>query len=183
MDIPTGICKDCGEKIYLGSDKALAQPGDAHRLVWTSSFGDWICEPTGDEHEPEGPDSVYQRDLDAITEGLFPDAVRDSDALFNDLVDHLENLGHSRVRVERDLRAWIEEEGTEPEVPMDPLEALTYAILAINTDQAPDATSGNDLLYLECNADRALAALDRIRDWVIAQGEDLPDYVFGKDES
>lgn len=66
--------------------------------------------------------------------------------------------------------------------PMDPLEALTYAILAINTDQAPDATSGNDLLYLELNAERALAALDRIRDFVIAAGEDLPGYVFGKGE-
>lgn len=58
---------------------------------------------------------------------------------------------------------------------MDPEEALTYAILAINTDQAPDATSGNDLLYLECNAERAIAALARIREWVIAQGEDFTD--------
>ena len=74
-------------------------------------------------------------------------------------------------------------EDDDAETPMDPAEALTYAILAINTDQAPDATSGNDLLYLECNAERAIAALDRIRDFVIASGEDLPDYVFGKDES
>jgi hypothetical protein len=73
-----------------------------------------------------------------------------------------------------------EDEGDDP---MDPAEALTYAILAINTDQEPTATSGNDLLYLECNAERALAALSRIRDFIIASGEDLPDYVYGKDES
>jgi hypothetical protein len=179
MFTQTGTCKDCGESIALVFDKALGGGGTA--LVWTSSFGDWICEPTGDEHVPEGPDSVYQRDLDADTAGLSADDMRDDDS-FNSVVDHMEGLGHSRTRVERDLREWIEEEGTEPLVPMDPLEALTYAILSINTDLYPDATSGNDMLYLEVNAERALAALARIRDYVIAAGEDLPDYVFGKDE-
>lgn len=71
------------------------------------------------------------------------------------------------------------EAADDEDEPMDPAEALTYAILAINTDQEPTATSGNDLLYLECNAERALAALDRIRTWVIAQGEDFTNALEG----
>ena len=66
---------------------------------------------------------------------------------------------------------------------MDPVEAMTYAILTLNTIEEPTATSANDMLYLELNAERALAALVRIRDYLIASGEDLPDYVTGKDES
>jgi len=175
-------CKDCGHDIVLSEDKALAT--GEYQTVWSDDNG-WVCEVTGDEHAPEGPDSVYQRDLDSATEGLDASVVWDYDEVFNGLVDGMENLGHSRVRVERDLREWIEAEAEaeEPFTPMDPREAVTYAILAINTAEAPDATSGNDMLYLELNSERALAALDRIRDFLIASGEDLPDYVFGKDES
>ncbi len=117
MNTNTGICKDCGENIAV----SMWLGGTA--VVWSSGLGNWICEVTGDEHEP----GDYQ--------------------------------------------------------PMDPREAVTYAILAINTAEAPDATSGNDMLYLELNSERALDALVRIRDFLIASGEDLPDYVFGKDES
>jgi hypothetical protein len=174
----TSTCKGCGREIWQEMEKDSL---GVWAIVWTSQEG-WICESDGNEHVPDGPDSVYERDLDAHTAMMRADDMRD-DEVWNAVVDGMENVGHSRVRVERDLREWIEEEGSEPLVLMDPLEALTYAILAINTDQAPDATSGNDLLYLECNAERALAALDRLRDFVIASGEDLPGYVFGKDES
>jgi len=64
---------------------------------------------------------------------------------------------------------WICDETDEEHVPgeyipMTPVEALTYAILSINTDQAPDATSGADMLYLEANARKALRALAALRD-------------------
>lgn len=235
-------CKGCGVTIWQEPDKAL---DGTYAVVWASEEG-WICAETGNEHAPDAEDSTYQRDLDAITEGLFPEAVRHDDAVWNGLVEHLENLGHSRARIERDLHTWADEDDdhkpaldadliadvfviteedetwkvtypekpewwddpTEPRCdvcgvhteeacvyvkdpdvdldrypgawcgecgncadhctcddnPMDPLEALTYAILAINTDQAPDATSGNDLLYLELNAERALTALAALRD-------------------
>ncbi len=73
-----------------------------------------------------------------------------------------------------------DEEGEES--PMDPEEALTYAILAINDAAEPQATSGNDRLYLEFNSERALAMLVEIREWVIAQGDDFINIGLGRGE-
>lgn len=61
----------------------------------------------------------------------------------------------------------------EVEEALSPAEALDYAILNINTDLAPDATSALDKEWLEENAEKALVTLNRIREWVIAQGEDF----------
>lgn len=174
----TGTCKDCGHPIAHVFDKAL---DGTLALVWMDSTGDWICEPTGDEHRPDSPDSTYQRDLDFATEGMSASELL-VDSVFNDVVSDVEASGHSRVRVERDLRAWVEEEGEEPETPMDPEEALTYAILAINDAAEPQATSGNDRLYLEFNSERALAMLVEIREWVIAQGDDFINIGLGRGE-
>jgi len=177
----TAICKDCGDVIAQVFEKAL--DGET-AVVWTASIGGWICEATGDEHEPEGLDSTYQRDLDFATEGMSPSELL-VDAVFNDLVSEMENHGHSRVRVERALRAWIEEDTYEEADPdlMDPAEALTYAILALNTAEAPGATSAEDYQYLEDNAGRALDMLVRLRDFVIASGEDLPSWITAKDDT
>ena len=185
MQTETGICKDCGHPIAHVFDKAL---DGTTALVWADSTGDWICEPTGDEHVPDGPDSVFMRDLERETEGMHATETLD-DAVYNGIVDAIEGHGHSRARTEYALREWLLWGDAEPveddepsESPMDPEEALSYAILAINDATEPMATSGNDRLYLECNAERALAALVRIRDYVIASGEDLPAYAFGKGE-
>ena len=98
MNTRTAICKDCGDVIAQVFEKAL--DGET-AVVWTASIGGWICEATGDEHEPEGLDSTYQRDLDFATEGMTASELL-VDAVFNDVV---ENHGHSRTRIERDLRA------------------------------------------------------------------------------
>lgn len=169
-------CKNCGAKIRQQSVKAL----DGNwAMCWVAEDGEWICEDDANEHEPESPDSTYRRDLDFATEGMTASELL-VDAVFNDVVSDVENHGHSRTRIERDLRAWIEDEGAE--TLMAPLEALTYAILAINTAEAPDATSAEDLRYLDDNAERALHMLDKIRDWVIAQGEDFVRIGLGIDD-
>lgn len=62
------------------------------------------------------------------------------------------------------------DETTEP---MSPAEALTYALLAINTAAEPTATSALDYEYLDSREGDALAALATLRDWVLAQGEDF----------
>lgn len=167
------ICKDCGHDIVLSEDKAVGS--GEYQTVWSDDSG-WVCDQTGDEHVPDGPDSTYQRDLDFATEGMSASELL-VDSVFNDVVSDVEASGHSRTRIERDLRAWVEAEGEEPETPMDPAEALSYAILAINDAAEPMATSGNDRLYLELHSGRALTMLARLREWVIAQGEDLPEWI------
>ncbi len=173
----TSTCKGCGVTIWVELEKAL---DGTYASVWASEEG-WICEADGNEHRPDSPDSTYQRDLDFATEGMSASELL-VDSVFNDVVSDVEASGHSRVRVERDLRAWVEEEGEEPETPMDPEEALTYAILAINDAAEPQATSGNDRLYLEFNSERALAMLVEIREWVIAQGDDFINIGLGRGE-
>lgn len=187
MQTQTDTCGKCGHSIAYVMEKAL---NGESALVWMDTTGDWICEHDGDEHSPASSEetAAYMRDLDTVTEGMRPSALGE-DSVFNDVVDAMENKGHPRTRVAHTLREWIlwgdadpveDEEGEES--PMDPVEAVSYAILAINDATEPQATSGNDRLYLECNAERAIAALARIRDYLIASGEDLPDYVFGKGE-
>lgn len=154
-------CKGCGEPIVQVLEKAPG--GGGTELVWSTGLGSWICEYDGNEHVPEteGYANLYARELDAHTEGLSAKDMLD-DKVFNTIVDGMENCGHSRLRVERDLREWIEDEIGPIDV-MNPIEALTYAILAINTAEAPDATSNGDYAYLEANADSALAALGALR--------------------
>lgn len=151
----TRTCKDCGAAITQASEKAL---DGTYAVVWTDWDGAWICEPTGNEHVPDAPNSVYQRDLDAHTAGLSATDMLD-DEVFNIVVDGMENVGHSRARVERDLRSWIEDDVDI----MNPVEALTYAILAINTAEAPDATSAADYVYLDAASERAITALAALR--------------------
>lgn len=102
-------CKNCGAKIRQQSVKAL----DGNwAMCWVAEDGEWICEDDANEHEPESPDSTYRRDLDFATEGMTASELL-VDAVFNDVVSDVENHGHSRTRIERDLRAWIEDEGAE----------------------------------------------------------------------
>lgn len=56
-------------------------------------------------------------------------------------------------------------------------EAVTLGIFAINTLLAPDASSAEDVAYLEAHAEEALVGLARLREWVVAQGEDLPEWL------
>lgn len=56
---------------------------------------------------------------------------------------------------------------------MDPEEAVTLGIFAINTFLEPTASSAEDCRYLDENAQRALTMLVRVREWMIAQGEDF----------
>lgn len=56
-------------------------------------------------------------------------------------------------------------------------EAVTLGIFAINTLLAPDASSAEDVAYLEAHAEEALVGLARIREWIVAQGEDLPEWL------
>jgi hypothetical protein len=172
------ICKDCGQTLEQQVEKAI---GDGtYAVVWYGDK-DWVCLVTGDEHVPG--EYAGERDLRGY-------AICGQDFMAGTICsDQPGHEGPHSCVCQICEGDWMNgtctcpSEDEEPEFPMDPVEALTYAILALNTDQAPDATSGNDLLYLELNAERALAALDRIRDFIIASGEDLPDYVFGKDES
>lgn len=171
----SAICKDCGHTITLSDEKAVGS--GEYQTVW-SDDSDWVCKVTGNEHEP----GEYKGERDQWGNSICGQDFM-AGTICSDEPGH--EGGHS-AKCQNCGEDWYDEScqcNVEDESPMDPLEALTYAILAINTDQAPDATSGNDLLYLELNAERALAALDRIRDFVIAAGEDLPAYVFGKDES
>lgn len=168
----TETCKDCGSPIWQEIDKAVAT--GEYAVVWTNEHNGWVCPVTGNEHVPG--EYVETDDTWKVTYAERP-------AWWGDPTEpRCDVCGVHQEEAD----VWDGECGNCGEhctcSPMDPREALTYAILAINTDQAPDATSGNDLLYLEVNAERALAALDRIRDYIIASGEDLPDYVFGKGE-
>lgn len=172
------ICKDCGHDIVLSEDKAVAT--GEYQTVWSDDSG-WVCDGTGDEHEPLADFTGvpgYERDPwgNAICGHDFMAGTICSDA-----------RGHAGAHSAKCLKCGGDGYAEtcscdlpyeEEETPMDPVEALTYAILAINTDQEPTATSGNDLLYLELNAERALTALDALRAWVIAQGE---DFAPGKD--
>lgn len=54
-----------------------------------------------------------------------------------------------------------------------PAQALTAAILALNTLRNPEATAGDQWDWLDSTADAHLDTLTRLRDWVDAQGEDL----------
>lgn len=45
-------CKDCGHDLVLSEDKAVAT--GEYQTVWSDDTG-WICDATGDEHEPVPP--------------------------------------------------------------------------------------------------------------------------------
>jgi hypothetical protein len=63
-----------------------------------------------------------------------------------------------------------------------PKEALDYAVFAVSNHTDPDASTEEDVARLEKNADEIKAALIRLRDYVIASGEDLPDWVLDADK-
>lgn len=73
--------------------------------------------------------------------------------------------------------AWVCKADGEEHLPgdfvLDPVEAISYGIFAINTLMSPDASSVEDFERLEQNAERATKVLADLREWVIAQGEDL----------
>lgn len=54
-----------------------------------------------------------------------------------------------------------------------PKRALDLAIFAINTILYPDASSAEDCARLVAESESAIAQLAKLREWVIAQGEDL----------
>ena len=201
MNIETGTCKDCGLSIVHVAEKAL---NGKTAVVWTDGFGSWICDVTHNEHVPGdelcGSCGHDEMDHEARTgqcthaecwctqwthkDETWKVTYSEKPEWWDDPTEPRCDVCGVHTEEADDWCGDCGNCGEHCECPkMPPAEALTYAILAINTDQAPDATSGNDLLYLELNAERALAALDRLRDFVIASGEDLPGYVFGKDES
>lgn len=175
MSIQVNVCKKCGQDIHQTMEKAVGTGEWA--MVWASDEG-WICESDDNEHEPttEEETALYLRDLDYESEGMSLEDLM-TDDLFNDLVDAMENKGHSRMRVEHDLRNSIAEQAEADREPLDVYEAVNLGIFAINTFMEPDASSGDDCQYLEDNAARAIAGLIRIREWIVAQGEDLPEWL------
>jgi len=48
----TSTCRDCGQHIRLGSEKALSGESE---MVWVGDAGRWVCEVTGNEHAPGEP--------------------------------------------------------------------------------------------------------------------------------
>ena len=219
------ICKDCGHDIVLSEDKAVGS--GEYQTVWSDDSG-WVCDATGDEHEPLPPFTGvpgYEHDAwgnaicghDFMAGTICTDArghegghsatclrcgndwydgsctCKDPSAeedetwrkTYSEKPDWWDDIHEPRcdecgVHME-EADTWDGECGNCGEhctCPiMDPVEALSYAILAINDAAEPMATSGNDRLYLELHSGRALTMLARLREWVIAQGEDLPEWI------
>jgi len=65
--------------------------------------------------------------------------------------------------------------------PLSQIEALNWAIFAVNNHTDPDASEEEDVVRMEDKAEEVLAALTRLRDYVVASGEDLPDWVLTGD--
>lgn len=168
----TSTCKDCGSPIWQEAEKAVAT--GEYAVVWTNAHNGWVCPVTGNEHEPG--EYVETDETWKVTYPERPEWWGDPTEPRCDVCGiHNEEAD-----------AWDGECGNCGEHcscdKMDPVEALTYAILAINDATDPTATSGNDRLYLELNSERALACLDEIREWVIAQGDDFPTIGLGRGE-
>jgi hypothetical protein len=64
---------------------------------------------------------------------------------------------------------------------ISPVEAMDFAIFAVNNHTDPDASTEEDVAELERKATLTLDALIRIRGFLVASGEDLPDHVFTDD--
>lgn len=74
-------------------------------------------------------------------------------------------------------QGWVCPETLEAHKPgqfvMAPAQAINLAIFAINTWMHPDASSVEDIDRLERLSDQTIEILTGLREWVIAQGEDL----------
>lgn len=96
----------------------------------------------------------------------------DSAGLLNDLQEYDEVMPNDYTTYGYDLigGGWRD---TVPSSIMPPKEALDFAIFAIRTWQEPSASDAKDVTALEENAERVVDMLAKLREWVIAQGEDF----------
>jgi hypothetical protein len=62
-----------------------------------------------------------------------------------------------------------------PGEPVTAVEAISAGIFAINTIMEPSASTAEDVASLEADADRLIHMLTKVREWAIAQGEDIED--------
>jgi hypothetical protein len=202
-------CKDCGQEIAQNVEKAL---DGEYAVVWATDSGEWVCAVTGDEHAPGDYVGERDHQGHPMCGQDFMAGTICSDKPGHDGAHSCvcQECGgdwyNETCTCEKDICVWCgvpwgdercyngkdicidccvaagDPCGHDAPL-MDPVESLSYAILAINTAQHPNATTGNDLLYLELHAERALSALVDIREWVIAQGEDFPITGLGRGES
>lgn len=175
----TTFCKDCGLDIYQESEKAL---DGTYAVVWVAPGNGWICDQTDEEHVPVPPfTGVPGYEFDHAGNPMcghdFMAGTICSDERGHD--------GAHSARCQVCDGDWYDEtctcerpsdEDEEPEY-VNVHEAVTLGIFAINTWLAPDASSAEDVAYLEAHAEEALVGLARIREWIVAQGEDLPEWL------
>lgn len=162
------ICKDCGQELTQELEKAVGDGTWAE--VWYGKT-DWVCLVTGNEHQP----GDYAGEHDA-----WGNPVCGQDFMAGTICsDEPGHEGPHSCVCQNCGGDWMNE---TCDCYVSPLEALTLGIFALNTWLAPDASSDEDLAVLNAKAEAAVAALARLREFVIAAGEDLPDYVFEEDD-
>ena len=195
------LCKDCAHAIWREMEKAVAT--GEWQAVWTSSEDGWICPVTGDEHAPVPPFTGvpgYEHDQagrpmcghdfmagticsderehegphSARCQGCGGDWLNGTCTCAPADDDVCSTCGGSLDDGEGyDGLCGTCADAAENGPAMDPEEAVTLGIFAINTFLEPTASSAEDCRYLDENAQRALTMLVRVREWMIAQGEDF----------